>query len=324
MIEIRAVSKSFETGKNVTQALSGVDLMIEKGSFHGLLGVNGAGKTTLIKIICGLLSLDSGQVRINGIDITKNPKAVRRILGFCNPDNMGLYLRLNAEENLKFFSSLYGVSPRVAYRRINALLGFFGLEKSRKKLVKDFSTGMKAKLRLAKALIHNPDVLLLDEPTSGIDYFSAQDIYILLKGINEELGTTILYTSHHLKEIEELCQKVSIIHKGKILLEGSISELNRQIRKTEVVKIKLKGDSVHFKKQIRPLPYILDIQEEITNSDNSDDIVSFKLLVPDASSAISQIIEKFGKEELVGIWPEECGLEDVLKITMGWGDLCAS
>lgn len=200
-----------------------VSLNIYEGEIFGLLGPNGAGKTTTISMICGLLRPDSGQISIYGKDVQQHFEQVKRDIGVV-PQDVALFETLSALENLRFFGKMYGLQRDELNERIDHWLKLFGLEAHANKRVRFFSGGMKRRINLIAALLHNPKILILDEPTVGVDVQSRNVILRFLKKLNSE-GVTILYTSHLLEEAQDLCTRVAIIDSGKILAKGTPQEL---------------------------------------------------------------------------------------------------
>lgn len=199
--------------------LKEVDLRVETGSIFGILGPNGAGKTTLISILCGLRECDSGSARIEGHDVVRERGMLKRLIGVV-PQEIALYDRLSARENLHFFGSCYGLKGSELHDKTEHYLTLFGLHKSASRQLKTFSGGMKRRVNLIAAILHDPRVLFLDEPTVGIDVQSRTVIVDFLKDFNRK-GCSIFYTSHHMKEAEYLCRRVAIIDNGRIVAEGT-------------------------------------------------------------------------------------------------------
>lgn len=204
-------------------ALNGLDLQIPKGAFYGLLGPNGAGKTTTISIISGIIKPKSGSVKVLGKSWNSDSKAIKQSIGLV-PQEIALYDTMTATENLNFFGTMLGLKSEEIRQKADLLMNEFGLAAHRKKLIQNYSGGMKRRVNLMVALMHNPELLILDEPTVGIDVHSRHMINTYLKDLNEK-GMTILYTSHQLDETEKLCDQVCIIDNGKLLIEGKTSEL---------------------------------------------------------------------------------------------------
>lgn len=231
MLNIINVSKNFGT----LTALSGVSLEIKKGEFFGLLGPNGAGKSTLMNIIVGYLSSDSGQVHLSGSEITFENLETRKKIGYV-PQEISLYLELSAVQNLKIFGGLYGLSPQDLKLSMERVLDLVQLNDRKEEPVKNFSGGMKRRLNLAASLLHNPDLILCDEPTVGVDPQSRNAIFEMLQHINSE-GKTIIYTTHYMEEAERLCSRLAIIDNGKIIAAGKLNELINLLNKRTSFKI---------------------------------------------------------------------------------------
>jgi ABC-2 type transport system ATP-binding protein len=219
MIEVRGLVKSFGN----VQALSGVDFTVGEGEIFGLLGPNGAGKTTTISIIAGLLSADSGTVHVDGMDIRKEGARVRQMLGVV-PQDIALYEELTGRENLHFWGGLYGLAGKKLRGEADRVLEIVGLSDRADDPVREYSGGMKRRLNLSAGLIHRPKVILLDEPTLGIDPQARLNILdIIRNGVSG--GMTAVYTTHYLEEAEKLCSRIAIIDHGKILAHGTLAEL---------------------------------------------------------------------------------------------------
>lgn len=215
-------------GQPVVVALQGVDLQIPEGEIHGLLGPNGAGKTTLCKILSTVLLPTSGSATIAGYDVATETAAVRRLIGIVFGGERGLYTRLTARSNLEFWATLYGLRGVVAHRRVDALLERLGLERWADERVETFSRGMKQRLHLARGLVGDPRVLILDEPTTGMDPVAAKDFRNLVTSLREE-GRTILVTTHDMAEAEAICDRVTLIDNGAILATERPSTLGTWI-----------------------------------------------------------------------------------------------
>jgi ABC-2 type transport system ATP-binding protein len=221
MIEVHELVKSF----GELQALGGVSFTVNEGEIFGLLGPNGAGKTTTISIISGLLNPDSGTVRVAGMDIRTDGRRVRRMLGVV-PQEIALYDELSGRENLRFWGGLYGLAGASLGAEADRVLELVGLGERAKDPVREYSGGMKRRLNLAVGLIHRPRVILLDEPTLGIDPQARLNILdIIRSGVSG--GMTVIYTTHYLEEAEKLCDRIAIIDRGRILAQGTLAELVR-------------------------------------------------------------------------------------------------
>src|SRR4051812_21844542 len=225
-----------------TVAVAGLDLDVAAGEIFGLVGPNGAGKTTTLRILSTLLVPDAGDAEIAGASVRRNPNDVRRVLGFM-PDSFGVYDDMKVWEYLDFFAHCYGIGPAARRRMIGDLLELVDLASKRDDYVQTLSRGMQQRLCLAHALVHDPDVLLLDEPASGLDPRARVELRELLRELRA-IGKTILISSHILPELEELCTSVAIVDRGRVLAAGKIADIGRQLRSGEVVRVRVLGDTV--------------------------------------------------------------------------------
>lgn len=252
-------------------AVDNVSLKIEKGGIYGILGPNGAGKSTIINIICGLLRANSGTIKINNIDVTKSMKGENKNVGLV-PQEVALYLTFTAEENLKFFGEIYGLKGRELKENIEKALEFTGLLEVRKKLAKDFSGGMLRRLNIACALVHNPEIIIMDEPTVGIDPQSRNHILESVKKLNEN-GTTIIYTTHYMEEAEILCDEIAIIDHGKVIASGSKEKLKNLVSDTKDLNLLVDNGSLieinEFKK-ISGVKDVIILENKISISSSKD------------------------------------------------------
>jgi ABC-2 type transport system ATP-binding protein len=221
IIEIRDLTKQFSG--TMEPAVKGISFSIQQEEIFGLLGPNGAGKTTTISILCGLFPPTQGTVRIDGHDLRRDMAKIRRIVGIV-PQDIALYPTLTARENLDFYGHMYGLKGKDLRDQINYWLDKLGLSGTGRRTLATFSGGMKRRINLIAGVLHRPRILFLDEPTVGVDVQSRHVILGQLKELNT-LGTTIIYTSHHLAEAENFCTHVSIIDHGRILSEGSPASL---------------------------------------------------------------------------------------------------
>lgn len=210
------------------RAVSNLDISVGRGVFYGFLGPNGAGKSTTIKMLTGLLAPTSGRIEILGLDSLQQPVEVKRQIGVV-PEDMALFERLNGSEFLTFVARIYGLQRDVAARRASELLEFVDLTDSPKKLIADYSHGMKKKISLAAALIHSPKVLFLDEPFEGVDAIAAKTMKNTLQSMIDG-GATIFLTSHVLDIVERLCSHVGIINRGMLVAQGSLDELRQGVK----------------------------------------------------------------------------------------------
>ncbi len=243
IIQVKDLVKTYR--QNSTKALSGVSFSVEQGIIYGLLGPNGAGKTTLMSIISTLLKPDSGKVIIREIDALSAPDQIKRDIGLV-PQELAFYPDLTAVENFRYFGRMYGISRKLLLSRIDWLSEIMCLSSHSDKIMANLSGGMKRRVNLAIGLIHKPKILLLDEPTVGIDVQSRNMILDLLKNMVKE-GLTIVYTGHYMDEAQKLCDKISFIDYGRIILSGAPRDLikdNDECRNLEDLFIKLTGHEV--------------------------------------------------------------------------------
>ncbi|MGP1673670.1 MAG: ABC transporter ATP-binding protein [Candidatus Limnocylindrales bacterium] len=220
-----------------TLAVAGVDLTVAQGEIFGLVGPNGAGKTTTLRILATLLQPSAGTAEIAGMSVTRNPDQVRRVLGFM-PDAFGVYDDMKVWEYLDFFARCYGIPAATRRRVIGDLLELVDLAEKRESYVQTLSRGMQQRLCLAHALVHDPAVLLLDEPASGLDPRARVELRELLRELRT-MGKTILISSHILPELEELCTSVAIVDRGQVLAQGRVAEIERRLRFGAVLRVRL-------------------------------------------------------------------------------------
>jgi ABC-2 type transport system ATP-binding protein len=220
-----------------TLAVAGVDLAVNAGEIFGLVGPNGAGKTTTLRILATLLAPSSGTAEIAGMSVTRNPDQVRRVIGFM-PDAFGVYDDMKVWEYLDFFARCYGIAPAGRRRVIADLLELVDLSAKRNEYVQTLSRGMQQRLCLAHALVHDPQVLLLDEPASGLDPRARVELRELLRELRA-MGKTILISSHILPELEELCTSVAIIDRGQVLAQGRVADIEQRLRVGAVLRVRL-------------------------------------------------------------------------------------
>jgi len=243
-IVVEQLRKSFKKGKpDEVRAVDGVSFTIGNGELFGLLGPNGAGKTTLIKCISTLLIPDGGSARIAGFNIYSEALDVRRHIGVLTGGERSLYWKLTPVENLRYFSALYGVPRKVCKERIDYLLDLMGLKEKAKTRVEKLSSGMKQKLSLARVLMHDPPILLVDEPTLGLDPYFARFIRDFVRNeLNKRLHKTILLTTHYMDEADELCDRIAFMNQGKIEALDTPSRLKQSMPQKQVLEIKCQGE----------------------------------------------------------------------------------
>ena len=232
MLAIRELTRSFGTLK----AVDGISFQVKPGEIYGLLGPNGAGKTTTISCICGLLRPNAGAIELDGAAFSADPIAFKSRIGIV-PQETALYGDLTARENLNFWGGLAGLRGSALQARIGEVLGAVGLEERSKDAVRKFSGGMKRRLNLAIGMLHQPRLLLLDEPTAGIDPQARINILEIVRQV-ARAGTIVLYTTHYLEEAQELCDRIGIMDHGRILAEGTLAELKQVVGEGEILTLR--------------------------------------------------------------------------------------
>ena len=224
IIRINDLKKTYK--KTKIPALNGLDLTIYKGEVFGLLGPNGAGKTTTISILCGLLKPSSGVINITDKNLNTNLSEIKKLFGVA-PQEIALFNKLTLKENLRYFGQIYGLNKSELKTRIEKLLRLLGLDTKANQLIETYSGGMKRRANLIAALLHQPEILYLDEPTVGVDVQSRKVILDYILQLKHQ-GTTVVYTSHYLEEAEKICDRIAIIDHGKKIAEGKPGELTEK------------------------------------------------------------------------------------------------
>jgi len=245
----------------VTEALRGISFSVERGELFGLLGPNGAGKTTTIKILATLLVPTGGSARVLGLDPVRQASVLRRSIGYVFGGDRGLYERLSALDNLRYFADLYRVPWSRRSRRIDELLELVGLKGRERERVETYSRGMRQRLHIARGLLHDPPVLLLDEPTIGLDPVGARELRQMIQALRDA-GKTILLTTHYMFEADELCDRVAVIAAGRILAEGRPAELKRAVADRTVVEIQAFGVDDGMLERLRAVPGVASVGVE--------------------------------------------------------------
>ncbi|MBQ6819724.1 MAG: ATP-binding cassette domain-containing protein [Clostridium sp.] len=242
MLKLNMVSKNFKK-ETVVDNLS---FSVHKGEIVGLLGENGAGKTTTLRMISTMLEITKGDIKVNGIDVKSNPEKVRKEIGILFGGDVGLYDRLTGRENIRYFANLYGMSKKEADNRIDDLAKQFNMEEYINKPVGKYSRGMKQKISIARSIVHNPSVMLFDEPSTGLDVSATRIVQDFILKCKEE-NKIILFSSHSMREVEKLCDRVVIINKGKLLEDCTLSDLKEKYKNDDLEEtfVKLIGGNNH-------------------------------------------------------------------------------
>ena len=255
MIELKEVSKSFRG----TPVLDNINLKINEGDIFGIIGQSGSGKTTLLNLIAGFIEPTDGEIlyipKIDGksTNLTKNLQKIKKFIGF-NPQHTSFYPKLTVKENLMHFGQMYNIKKETLMTNAKSLLEFTRLEKHQKKLADELSGGMQKRLDLACSLVHKPKLLILDEPTSDLDFLIQEEICHLVQEVNKQ-NVTIVIASHHLEFLEKLCNKIAIVHNGKLKCYGNIGNVQKPFLKEDVViNIKVKEDKEKIIRLIKKMP----------------------------------------------------------------------
>jgi ABC-2 type transport system ATP-binding protein len=268
VIEAQELVRTYKTSTGVlrrraleVEAVRGVSFDVAEGELFGLLGPNGAGKTTTIKMLITLLLPTAGSARVLGYDVVEDAREVRKRIGYVFGGERGLYERLPALDNLRYFAELYGVPPRDQRRRIAELLELVGLTGREKERVEGYSRGMRQRLHVARGLLHDPPVLFLDEPTIGLDPVGARELRATIASLTAA-GKTVLLTTHYMFEADALCDRIAVIAKGEIVAEGTPSELKNRVAEGRVVEIEVYGVPDETVERVRGLSGVLAVSVE--------------------------------------------------------------
>ncbi|MDQ7842538.1 MAG: ATP-binding cassette domain-containing protein [Armatimonadota bacterium] len=291
------------------RAVDGIDLQIRRGELFGLLGPNGAGKTTTIRMLCTLLLPTAGRARVWGIDVVAHPEEVRRHLGVVLTGERSVYWKLTGRENLEYFAALYQVPRAVARRRIADLLDRVGLAARADDLVERYSTGMRQRLALIKAMVHDPPVLLLDEPTTGLDPQAARNIRDLIRQLHAS-GKTIILTTHYMEEADQLSERIGIIDHGRIIALDTPQSLKRSLGQGPVLRCEVQGWRDDLEPTLRSLPGVTAVSLGGANADGARELI---LRLSDSASALPRAVDTITRSggQVRYLQMVETSLEDV-------------
>ncbi len=312
MLRIENLTKVF--GRTV--ALDGLNMTVEAGALYGFVGPNGAGKTTTIKTVIGLLAPDDGRVLVNDIDVAKEPDRVMARIGYV-PDAFGVYDNLKVSEYMEFFASCYGLAGLKARKRGQMLLEQVGLDDKADFYVEGLSRGMQQRLCLARALIHNPPVLIMDEPTAGLDPRTRYEFKEILKELRNQ-GKTVLISSHILSELAEICTDIGVIDQGRMVFEGSMEEILAQINVASPLLISVSGNRQKALELLRAHPEVETVtirEEEIAvgfSGDKRDEETLLKQLVEAGVNVYGFVRERGNLESVFMQITDHSGEEVVL------------
>ncbi|MHB9145780.1 MAG: ABC transporter ATP-binding protein [Symbiobacteriia bacterium] len=299
MLRVENVVKRFGN----KEAVRGVSFEVAKGDTFGLLGPNGAGKSTTISMICGLLEPSAGEVYVKDISVRENPLRAKRLMGVV-PQDVALYPTLSARENLAFWGAMYGLRGKELQSRVDEALEIVALKDRQKDLIDTYSGGMKRRVNIAASLLHRPELLIMDEPTVGIDPQSRSHILETVKRLNEEIGMTVLYTSHYMEEVEFLCRRLAIIDHGLVISQGDLNEVRHLAGSQTTVRLKVGsvGDEA-----VAAAEKVAGVHQ--ARREDGSVIV----LVDDAAAALPRLLEAVGSSgrRVAGVEIEEPNLEAV-------------
>ena len=285
-------------------AVEDISFDVAAGELFGLLGPNGAGKTTTVKMLTTLLIPSSGTAVVMGHDVVKEARAVQKRIGFIFGGERGLYWRLSAIDNLRYFASLYHVDPAVAKQRIPFLLDLVGLHDRGNEKVGGYSRGMKQRLHVARTLLHDPEVLFLDEPTIGLDPVGARDFRQVIKNLQSE-NKTILLTTHYMFEADALCQRIAVINQGRIIALDTPEALKRVVSDLSVIEVEMFGAAAAVVDQIQALPLV----DAVTIEDR-DQKQALLIQSPRGAEAVPDIMARLSGHRVGKVIVREPTLED--------------
>lgn len=256
LLEVKGLKKSFKK----IQAVNDISFEVAQGELLGLLGPNGAGKSTTISMISTLLKPDAGTIIYNGEDISKSPKAIQKKLGYV-PQEIALYPMLSGRENMYFWGRTYGLKGKELKERVEEISEVIGIKDRLKDKVKTYSGGMKRRLNIGVALLHKPEIVIMDEPTVGIDPQSRHHILDTVLKLNRQ-GLTVIYTSHYMEEVEFLCNRICIMDRGEILAQGSKEDLMATLGEGQEIHLKLDGDVTGIETTLRTMDAVSEVRLE--------------------------------------------------------------
>jgi ABC-2 type transport system ATP-binding protein len=301
-VELAGLTKRFPSrsmepnGRRAVQseivAVDGIDLRIPRGEIFGLLGPNGAGKTTTIRMLCTLLVPSGGTARVWGFDVAAQPTEVRRSLGVLLTGERSVYWKLTGRENLEYFAALYQVPREQARTRIASLLERVELTARADDLVERYSTGMRQRLALIKAMVHDPPVLLLDEPTTGLDPQAARNIRELIRHLHAAEGKTVILTTHYMEEADQLSDRIGIIDHGRIIALDTPQALKRSLGQGSVLRVEIDGGPDGLEAALRATPGVSSVSVGPPGGDGGRELV---LHLSDPRHALPQAVDALNR-----------------------------
>lgn len=285
-------------------AVDGIQFNVNQGELFGLLGPNGAGKTTTIKMLTTLLIPTSGKAKVLGLDVVKGGNEIRGRIGFIFGGERGLYWRLSGIDNLRYFASLYHVEPEISKSRIPYLLEMVGLKGRGKEKVEGYSRGMKQRLHIARTLLHDPEVLFLDEPTIGLDPIGARETREVIRNLQAE-KKTILLTTHYMFEADALCDRIAVIDHGKILALDTPGGLKSSVQDLSVIEVEVFGVSDEMVANVRNLPFV-----DALSIEDRDQKQALRVQSKRGSEAVQELLASLDGIRVGRVTVQEPTLED--------------
>jgi ABC-2 type transport system ATP-binding protein len=320
-IDASGVRRVYKAKSGAVVAIEDIDLQVQAGELFGLLGPNGAGKTTLIKILTTLLAPTGGTARVFGFDVEKETRKIRRIMNMVAGGEQSGYGILTVREQLWMFSQFYGLSSAEGWRRSDALLERVGLEEKKLQRVSTLSTGERQKMNLARGLMNDPWILFLDEPTLGLDVAAARSLRELMQEWKAAVpGRTILLTTHYMAEADELCDRIAIVHKGRILAIGTSAELKRRVQRESIFRVELDRLDGGVAALVH-LPGVVKASTAVADDSHPDrQNVAVNLVLED-DAALGPVVGALGSRgsRILGLQKSEPTLEDVFVELVGRG-----
>jgi len=284
-------------------AVDDVNMHLDRGESVGLVGPNGAGKSTTIAMISTLIKPTSGDVKLNGVSVIGDASPIRAVLGVV-PQEVALYPELSAEENLAFFGSLYGLRGKKLDTAVDDALELVGLSDRRRDVIKKYSGGMKRRINIAAALLHEPEIVIMDEPTVGIDPQSRNHILQTVRTLNREKGVTVLYTSHYMEEVEQLCDRIYVMDHGKIIAAGTNAEIKAILAADDTILLQVEGSGDGLAHRLEEIPAV----RQVTRLDDG-----FKLIAGHDKAVLGQVFRASEAEgtTITSLGVQKPSLEDV-------------
>lgn len=319
-IDVQHLKRIFRTSVGVFRrekkeivAVKDVTFDIKKGELFGLLGPNGAGKTTTVKMLTTLLLPTAGTASVMGMDVVHQAQAIRSHIGFIFGGERGLYWRLSATDNLRYFASLYRIDPDVAKRRIPELLELVGLKGRENEKIEGYSRGMKQRVHIARTLLHDPEILFLDEPTIGLDPVGARELRSIVRNLQSQ-DKTILLTTHYMFEADALCDRIAVINHGEIVAMDTPENLKQNVQDLSIIELEVFGISDDILTRLRLQSYIDSVSVE--NREQKQAIVIHS---PRGSEAVPDVLATLNGHKVGRVVVREPTLEDAYVRLVGGG-----